>query len=524
MKKRLFLPAIFAVALFAGQNANAQDSVFSYKHQGTTLYYSVDGNNQATVRGPLPDTAYASELWPADAKPSGAVVIPDTVEHKGVRYPVVALARKLFYKCTEVTRVTIPQAVTAIPFGAFAYTSIDSMTLHEGITRIDSAAFQTCYNLASIRIPNTVTKIQGSSFYYDTSLISIIVPSGVDTVEGGAFAYCVNLSSAILSEGVKCIENFAFSSCHRLAHISLPSTLKTIGYNGFSQNESLVSLALPEGLTNVGGYAFYDCRSLRSVTLPSTLESIGDGVFLFCLSIDSLVFPDAMRHLACDVMDSCISLTWCHLPASLEYIDSLTFNYCFSLRSIDMPQHINSIRRGAFSECSSLEHIEVPEGVTYIEEAAFDHSGLRTIHLPSTLTSIGYYTFYAANQLDTLFLACATPPTLDTGVFSNYNATLVVPCGAIEAYRQHSVWGSFANIVESCTGIGEPESTEVPVRITSRDGRIIVEGAEGETVQVFDMAGRLAQTFRHSSVQALATGVYIVKVGNRPAKKVVVVR
>ena len=516
MKRFLFFMAI----LSAFNTLKAQDTVFSYNHQGNTLYYSVDGNMRATVRGPLPDTAFASELWTAATKPRGTVVIPDTVEHNGVRYPVVALARKLFFKCTEVTSVTIPQAVTAIPFGAFAYTSIESMTLHEGITRIDTAAFQTCYKLASINIPSTVTKIQRHSFYYDTSLTSIVIPSGVDTIEGWAFACCVNLSSAILSEGVKCIDTFAFNSCHRLANISLPSTLRSIGYYALSQNESIVSLDLPEGLVKLGGYAFFNCWSLQRVTLPSTLESVGDGVFLFCLSIDSLVFPDAMHHLAYDVMDSCISLTWCHLPASLEYIDSLTFNYCFSLRGIDMPQHINSIRQGAFSECSSFEHIEVPEGVTYIEEAAFDHSGLRTIRLPSTLTSIGYYAFYDANKLDTILLACTTPPTIGTDVFSGFTATLIVPCGAVDAYRQHSVWGRFANIVENCDGINEADADNL--RIYSRDGRIIVEGAEGETVQVFDMAGRLTRTFRNSSNQALPTGVYIVKAGQHPAKKLII--
>ena len=498
----------------------AQNSVFSYTHQGTTLYYSVDGNQQATVRGSEEDTAFASVLWTEQTKPAGDVVIPDTVEHNGVRYPVVALARKLFLHCTEVTSVTLPQAVTVIPFGAFAYTAIESMTLHEGITRIDSAAFQTCYSLATVTLPSTLTALDYDCFYYDTSLTSVVIPSQVDSIGSWAFGCCTHLSSLTLSEGVRSIGLGAFNSCHSLTEVTLPSSLRVIGDYALSQNEALVNIVLPEGLVSIGEYAFFDCRSLQRVSLPSTLESVGDGVFLFCLSIDSLVFPDAMRHLAYDVMDSCISLTWCHLPASLEYIDSLTFNYCFSLRNVDMPQHINSIRQGAFSECSSLEHIVVPEGVTYIEGAAFDHTGLRTIHLPSTLTSIGYYSFYAAEQLDTLFLACTTPPTPGADVFSHFSTTLIVPCGASEAYRQHEVWGRFANITEDCNGIYGAEFDDI--QVYTHDGRIVVEGAADETVQVFDMAGRLTQTFRHSSNQAIPMGVYLVKVGQHPAKKVII--
>jgi M6 family metalloprotease-like protein len=61
-------------------------------------------------------------------------------------------------------------------------------------------------------------------------------------------------------------------------------------------------------------------------------------------------------------------------------------------------------------------------------------------------------------------------------------------------------------------------------RLWVTDGRIMVEGAEGETVRVYDMVGRLTQTFKHSSNQAIPNGVYLVKVGDRPARKVVVIR
>ena len=48
-------------------------------------------------------------------------------------------------------------------------------------------------------------------------------------------------------------------------------------------------------------------------------------------------------------------------------------------------------------------------------------------------------------------------------------------------------------------------------------GRIIVEGAEGETVHIFDILGRSVRN------DAIPTGIYLVKVGNHPAQKVIVV-
>lgn len=53
------------------------------------------------------------------------------------------------------------------------------------------------------------------------------------------------------------------------------------------------------------------------------------------------------------------------------------------------------------------------------------------------------------------------------------------------------------------------------------DKRIIVEGAEGEEVRIFDMMGRLISTANEASAPS---GVYLVKVGDRPAKKVIVMK
>ena len=47
--------------------------------------------------------------------------------------------------------------------------------------------------------------------------------------------------------------------------------------------------------------------------------------------------------------------------------------------------------------------------------------------------------------------------------------------------------------------------------------RLLREGAEDEIVRIFDITGRSV------SNEALPTGVYIVKVGDRPARKVVVI-
>ncbi len=61
-------------------------------------------------------------------------------------------------------------------------------------------------------------------------------------------------------------------------------------------------------------------------------------------------------------------------------------------------------------------------------------------------------------------------------------------------------------------GIGD-----APYKVYVRQGRVIVDGVENERVQVFDLMGR-----RHSAEESLPRGVYLVRIGNTFAKRVVV--
>lgn len=96
--------------------------------------------------------------------------------------------------------------------------------------------------------------------------------------------------------------------------------------------------------------------------------------------------------------------------------------------------------------------------------------------------------------------------------------TIVVPCGSLNAWLSDCYWGQYANLyVEDCNmSIGDSDANAV--NIYTFGGRIIVDGAEGETVSIFDITGR------NVSNEALHTGIYIVKVGDRPARKIVVMK
>ena len=67
-------------------------------------------------------------------------------------------------------------------------------------------------------------------------------------------------------------------------------------------------------------------------------------------------------------------------------------------------------------------------------------------------------------------------------------------------------------------GIDEVGGQRSEVRMYAENGRIVVVGAEGKEVQVFDMMGRRVQN------SALPVGMYVVRVGDNIVRRIVVVR
>lgn len=105
-----------------------------------------------------------------------------------------------------------------------------------------------------------------------------------------------------------------------------------------------------------------------------------------------------------------------------------------------------------------------------------------------------------SSNSSTLFISAPTTPTLANGN--------TITDGT--AYFEGNCY------VGGTSGIDELDMEEII--ITSLNGNIHVEGCESCEVSVFDMSGRLVRD------SGLPTGIYIVKVGDYPARKVVVTR
>ena len=97
--------------------------------------------------------------------------------------------------------------------------------------------------------------------------------------------------------------------------------------------------------------------------------------------------------------------------------------------------------------------------------------------------------------------------------------------GNTENPRTVTVTGNitYTAYFESTQGIGDIDATEIKIYTTG--GRIVVQGAEGVEARVYDLTGReVVRPNQNGETPVLPSGVYLVKVGTLPARKVVVMR
>ena len=88
---------------------------------------------------------------------------------------------------------------------------------------------------------------------------------------------------------------------------------------------------------------------------------------------------------------------------SNDKLGDYVFYGCSGLTSLTLPSSVTSIGRDAFYGCWKLTSLTIPSGVTSIGYSAFRGcSGLTNLTIPSSVTSIGDKAFYGCSELTSL--------------------------------------------------------------------------------------------------------------------------
>lgn len=293
------------------------------------------------------------------------------------------------------------------------------------VTEIGQSAFSGCHRLRSIDVPkNTIRRIQSCAFEDCFSLTHIHLPNTLQAIECETFANCLSLESIKFSiddkndddenendnsenengnkdSKLRVIGEIAFQGCRSLKYIDLPNSIKVIGSRAFSMCTSLESIIIPSSAMQIGRGAFSCCEKLSSIKLSindsdngadsdngsnsndGVLDEIQHGTFVGCKSLKSIIIPNSVRRIGVSAFDGCFALSEVTFPSSfpvLEEINESAFEDCESIRHMILPSTVHKIGSCAFNGCQNLISIHLPDQLEEFGWNVFDNCpNLRTV-------------------------------------------------------------------------------------------------------------------------------------------------
>ncbi|MDE6099358.1 MAG: leucine-rich repeat protein [Muribaculaceae bacterium] len=327
---------------------------------------------------------------------------------------------------------------------------------------------------------NAVEVSRPESGYYTEP--SVVIPSIVEydgteyTVTGigeRAFASSRSMTSLVIPEGITSIGSFSIYNTG-ITELVIPSTIVSMGNHAINSNEFLKSVTIKAALTEIPDHCFYSCKVLSEINIPETVEIIGQYA-LGQTQIKEVVMPKVLREIGKNAFQICPSLKSVVFNEGLEAIGERAFSKCTALTELIIPGTVRqwgegtTYKQSPFENCDGVKRLVFNEGVTEIPAYCIAHQGagvanLNELVIPSTVTKIGQSAFYGNSPWRPgakISLYAATPLDYEDKNFTSSNmfknCTLEVPAGSAEAYRNHSLWGKFENIVERIEYVETPE-------------------------------------------------------------------
>lgn len=191
---------------------------------------------------------------------------------------------------SHITSITIPS--TVIDFEFWECTSIKSVVISKGVTRLPWQCFKNCTSLTEIKIPDSVEEIESSAFWACTSLSEVKIPDGVTKLREYCFYDCSSLTEIKIPESVIDLGKYCFHGCISLTEIKIPESVTKLGEYCFSYCSSLTKIKIPDSATVLGDRCFVGCSSLSNIELSNNLYILGNYCFSTCSQLKSITFKN----------------------------------------------------------------------------------------------------------------------------------------------------------------------------------------------------------------------------------------
>jgi hypothetical protein len=332
---------------------------------------------------------------------------------------------------------------------AFLNTGLESFdwTLLPKLRQIGASAFNnTALEEIDLSANNYLRLIGASAFAY-TPLKNCKLPSFLESLSAGLFS----------GDKLECLD---ISLCTRLTEIG----------DGALSNCAISTLVLPNArIKRIGKQSFYQC-SINELDFSqyNELEEIGEEAFHFALNINKISLPASISKIGKSAFRYTgikeIDLSACE---NLTTIPNAAFEGS-KINKIYLPKSVSRIEYCAFFK-SSLYYLMIPDGselnyigqyafkwapmgnldlsnakaLSIIDQSAFGFTGLRTIVLPESVTTLGKDVVTSCENLVSFYIKATIPPSLSTLGTIRSDLHIYVPQDSWGDYRKAPGWKEY---------------------------------------------------------------------------------
>jgi hypothetical protein len=226
---------------------------------------------------------------------------------------------------------------------------------------------------------------------YTGNSVNIVIPNRlrgkkVVSIDESAFSG-MDIVSLKISKYVTSIGKNAFEGCTQLESVDLGTSVKTIGDMAFANCTSLKSVKMSAELRKIGSPLFGNDSALENVDFTGNKNFVCENGVIY--STDKTVLYEALSYA---------NLSSYQCPQTVTEIKQYALYNHSELTSFTFPSGLNKIPDGLFTKCTGLTELVVPSTVTQIGVSVLDSSGVKTITIPSSVTTIDANAFYGMEK------------------------------------------------------------------------------------------------------------------------------
>ena len=293
-----------------------------------------------------------------------------------------------------------------------------------------------------------------------------IITDGTETTES-----TIVIPQSINNIPVKVIGASAFAGKKTLRQIEIPEGIVEIQSGAF-EGSGLESVTLPESLIKLGSWAFWG-SGLESVILPESLIELGAGAF------NSTRMQFNVYENFCYLGTKENPYHFCCCPSSNAAVNYWPEGFRTHPQTRVVADRVFSITHPMELKLPPAQ-LTLNEGLIHIGENAFSGSPIETLHLPSTLRSMGDECFSGCYNLKTVTVSDNPYFTyVDGCVIENQTKTLIFADKDFNLPND----GSIKHISKYCFAVTDIAKIIIPDSVESIDGYISISSTKNYSVK-----------------------------------------